>query len=62
MGQGARSSQLSVQQYGSILSVKNLKTIIKLTTCHSAFNHLHVLAVLNNVSDEMLLEKSLLLV
>lgn len=54
---GARSIQLSVQQYGSVLSIKNLKTLIKLTTRHSAFNHLHVLAVLNNVSDEMLLGK-----
>lgn len=53
----ARSSQLSVQQYGSALCIENLKTVIKLTIGQPAFYHHHVLAILNNVSDEMLLGK-----
>lgn len=51
------SSQVSVQQYGSPLYIENLKTVIKLTAGQPAFYHHHVLAILNNISDEMILGK-----
>lgn len=44
-------------QYGSALSVESSRTIMKLNTGQSAFNHLHVLAIPNNVSDEIILAK-----
>lgn len=61
-GWGAGSSQHCVQQYGSPLSVQNLKTIMKPTAGQPAFSHFHVLIISDNVSDEMLLEKHLWLV